>query len=86
MKCFVANGHAMGGRERAGDSAKAAYYETKARQSFDTAVKLGNALGFTGLRINQDFGMVQARELPTIVKDESYFLSIAATCKAMGLM
>lgn len=86
MKCFVANGHAVGLRQRAGDTAKAAVYESKARLSFDTAVKLGRALGYSGDRINEDFGLAQTRELPPMVTDQRYFISAVATCKALGLM
>lgn len=86
MKCFVANGHARGMRQRAGDEAKAAAYETKARMSFDTAVKLGRALGYSGDRMDQDFGLAQTRELPAMVSDQKYFVEAAATCKALGLM
>ncbi|HEY4942286.1 MAG TPA: hypothetical protein VII56_12735 [Rhizomicrobium sp.] len=86
MKCFVANGHAIGLRKRAGDEAKAALSEAKARQSFDTAQKLGRLLGFSDDRINQDFALAQTRELPPMVTDDSYFLKAVATCKALGLM
>ncbi|MDP1735992.1 MAG: hypothetical protein Q8L23_00975 [Caulobacter sp.] len=86
MKCFVANGHAIGLRERAGDTVKAAYYETRARLSFDTAMKLGAVLRLSGSRIDQDFRLAQTRELPPMVTDETYFLDAVATCKALGLM
>lgn len=86
LSCFVANSHAMGISKRGGDAAKMAHYERKARLSFDNAVRLGKALGYSGTRVDQDFGIVQARELPPMVNDEAYFLKTAATCKALGLM
>ena len=86
MKCFVANGVATGEREDAGDREAAARYERTARKSFNTAVKLGEALGYTGTRINQDFGLAQARELPKLATDGAYNRTTATTCRALGLM
>ena len=86
MKCFIANGAASGERGDAGDAEAASRYERAARRSFDLAVQLGGKLGFSGGRINQDFGLAQARELPKLVADPAYNRSVAATCKALGLM
>lgn len=86
IKCFIANGHASGLRERAGDPEKAKYYDAKAHLSFDTATKLGAALQLSGSQIDEDFGTAQARELPTMVTDQKYFGVIVANCKALGLM
>jgi hypothetical protein len=86
MKCFVVNGNATGERLDAGDSAEAAAYEAQARRLFDLAVRLGQSLGYSRDRMEQDFGLAQARELPKLVKDVAYYRSAAATCRAMGLM
>tara|TARA_R110002051_G_scaffold269600_1_gene329789 strand:- start:4808 stop:5197 length:390 start_codon:yes stop_codon:yes gene_type:complete len=86
LKCFVANGRAIGLQERAGDLESAARYEQKARLSFDAAVRLGQSLGFSGTRINQDLGIAQGRELPQMVSDTVYFERAVATCRALGLM
>jgi hypothetical protein len=86
MKCFVANGRAMGLRKRAGDVAMTRYYEDKSRQSFDTAVKLGLSLDRDRDQIEQDFSIVQVRELPEIIRNDGYFRDAIATCKALGLM
>ena len=86
MRCFVADGIARGDQQDAGNEAKAAAFEAKARKSFDTAVKLGNLLGYSGSRVNQDFGMAQTYELPKMIKDTTYYRKAVATCKALGLM
>jgi hypothetical protein len=86
MTCFVANGVVLGDYQKRGDSVDAASSDGKARRSFDTATALGAKLGFSGDRINQDFGLVQARELPRMVSDPAYFRKAATTCKALGLM
>jgi hypothetical protein len=83
MKCFVVNGTAIG--EQRDTRAKAAY-EAKARYSFDVAVRLGEALGYSGDRITQDFGLMQTRELPKLVADPAHIREAVATCKALGLM
>lgn len=86
LKCFVANGNARAERQAAGDDASAASYEAYARRSFDAAVFLGQRLGYTGSRINQDFGLTETRELPSMVADPSYARQAAAMCKSAGLM
>lgn len=86
MKCYVANGAAYGERADAGDDEAAARYERAARKSFDTAVKLGGVLGFSGSRIDQDFGLATARELPKLVADQAYSRQALAVCRAIGLM
>ena len=86
MKCYIANGAAYGERADAGDEVAAARYERGARKSFDTAVKLGGVLGFSGSRIDQDFGLATARELPKLVADQAYNRQALAVCRAIGLM
>lgn len=86
IKCFIANGILSGDREDAGDKSGAASYEAKARQSFDVAGKLGAALNYSGSRINQDFGLAQAHELPRLVRDAGYLRRVSAMCRSAGLM
>lgn len=86
MKCFVANGHAEGMKQRSGDTAAAARYEAGSRASFDAALKLGKTLGYSNRRMNQDFEMVQVRELPPMVTDTDYFRRAVTTCRTLGLM
>ena len=86
MKCFVANGAARGDNLDAGDNATAATFEAGARKSFDTARKLGDVLGYSGSRQDQDFGLAQARELPRFVADKAYLRKSLSTCKAVGLL
>lgn len=86
IKCFVAASVATGEREDAGDRDAATRYEHSARKSFDTASALGEKLGFSGSRINQDFGMAQAAQLPKLVRDLNYYRDTAAMCRALGLM
>lgn len=85
MKCFVAYGTARGNEQDAGNASEASGYESHARQSFDIAVALGDKLGFTGGRQNEDFGMAQSRELPKFVQDRAYLKSTLTTCKSAGL-
>jgi hypothetical protein len=86
MKCFVADGILTGDERERGDKAKEVTFEAKARQSFETAEKLGDVLGYSGTRVNEDFGLAQAREMAKLMYDAAYFKRAAATCKALGLM
>lgn len=86
IKCFVVAGAAAGERKDAGDATRASSYEAAARRAFDAASGFGLQLGYTNSRINQDFGLAQASELPKLVKDQAYNRASAGTCKAMGLL
>jgi hypothetical protein len=85
VKCFVANGSARGTSNDAGDTAKAAAFERRARASFDTASALADKLGYSGSRLDQDLGLAQAQELPKFVRDITYLRNTLATCKGLGL-
>ncbi|MBI1262771.1 MAG: hypothetical protein GC184_13715 [Rhizobiales bacterium] len=86
MKCFVANGFANGERLDAGDAAKAAIYDRQARRSYDLAYTAGQKLGLSEEQVTRDINFVQATELPKMVRDQQYFISAVATCKALHLM
>lgn len=86
MKCFVVNGLLAGRSRDAGDKAQRAAYETSARQSFDIAEKLGQTLGYSDNRVNQDFALAQTEELPKLVADGMHLQRMIATCKALGLI
>jgi len=86
LKCFVANGIAVGDARDARNAERANASDTMARKSFDTAKKLGSLLGYSGDRMQQDFSLAQTYELPRMMKDLSYYRDAAATCKALGLM
>lgn len=86
IRCFVANGNARGDRQRAGDQAGAARYERQARQSFDAASTFGVALGYSRERIERDMQTRMDRELPLMVRDNSYFRNVVAQCRGVGLM
>lgn len=73
-------------RERAGDTAKAAYYESKAAESYGVAEALGAALGFSKQQVGRDAAAAQAEHLAAMVRDDAYFRQIVANCKALGLM
>ncbi len=86
IKCFIANGIVAGDWHRDGNSAKQLASEAKARESFDLATRAGETLGYSGTRMNEDFGLAQTAELPRMMTDVAYFKRTAATCKALGLM
>ena len=86
IRCFLANGYASDGRRKAGDAARATAYDTKARQSFDLAYAAGNRIGLNDTKIGRDLDYYQSIELPRFIRDEKYLLSVASTCKALGLM
>jgi len=86
LLCFLANGLAHGMRERAGDTAKAAYYKSKAAESYGVAEILGSALGLSKQQVGRDAAAAQARYLPDMVHDDVYFRQVVANCKALGLM
>jgi len=86
VKCYIANAHARGQRQRAGDAAKADYYSNKAAQAYDAAHVVGAALWLSRTRMTADFEAAQARQLPAMVRDQAYFYAAAADCKAAGLM
>ncbi len=84
--CFIANGIVAGDYRRDGNGPKQADFEAKARESFDIATRAGDALGYSGTRVNQDFGLAQTEETPRLVRDPAYFRKTAAMCKSLGLM
>lgn len=86
LKCFVANGNALGERRAAGDQAGVARYDAGGKRSYDGAFKLGAALGLTDRQINRDLDATESSELPRMVKDRNYFIDTVATCKGLGLM
>jgi len=86
LKCAVANGLASDDHHDAGDNAKAADYRAKARRSFDLAYQIGAKLGLSESQIAHDLEFAQDSELPRMMRDRTYYLSTAATCKALGLM
>ncbi len=86
MKCLVADGLLAGRYRDAGDATRQRAYEASARQSFDIAEKLGEALGYSENRINQDFSLAHTEELPTLVSDAAHLRRLTASCKALGLM
>lgn len=86
MKCFIANGIVTADMRREGNKMQEAAFEARARQSFEIAVKLGDKLGYSGTRVNEDFGLAQTRETVRLMNDGAYFKRTAATCKALGLM
>jgi hypothetical protein len=86
IKCFVADGIVAGDYRRDGNQVAQAALEAKARESFDIATRAGDALGYSGTRVYQDFGLAQAEEVPRLVREPAYFRKAAAMCKALGLM
>ena len=86
IKCAVANSLAGDDRHDAGDEAGAAAYKSKSRRSFDLTYTLGGKLGYEQNQIAHDLDFAQLSEMPKMVRDRSYFMSTAATCKALHLM
>ena len=86
IKCFVAGGLASDNRHDAGDETGASAYRAKARQSFNVAYTAGAKLGMTDRQVARDLDFAQDTELTRMLRDNSYFTSTAATCKAVGLM
>jgi hypothetical protein len=86
INCFVANGLAHGMRVRAGDPAKASYYESKAREAHSVATILGQALGLSKAQIEDDFEGARTHEAPLMAQDDRHFRSVVADCKARELM
>lgn len=84
LKCFIAYGSARSDAKDLGRISEAQAYETKARSSFDVGNKLGTVLHYSGTRVNQDFGLAQADELPKMVKDKAYLKKTLAYCEAAG--
>ena len=85
MECFVAEGVARGYDLNVGDKARADELERRARVSFDTAVKLGNELGYTGTRVNEDLGLTQSEEVPKFYRDIQYLKAQIAKCESVGI-
>jgi hypothetical protein len=86
IKCAVANSLAGDDRHDAGDEAGATAYKSKSRRSFDLTYTLGEKLGYEQKQIAHDLDFAQLSEMPKMVRDRGYFLSSAATCKALHLM
>ncbi|MBS0473083.1 MAG: hypothetical protein JSR60_18580 [Proteobacteria bacterium] len=86
LKCYVTLAYARDERRSAGDRSKSEFYGLKARQSFDVAYQTGEKIGLTDDRIHSDLESAQEAELPHLMRDEQYFRSMGATCKAVGLL
>ncbi len=86
VRCFIANAIASGDRQRAGDPAKAAYYERMAKKAHGTAYVLGDVLGFKRDQITRDFERAEREETPAMRRDQAYFYRIVGRCKALELM
>lgn len=86
IKCAVADSLAGDDRHDVGDEAGAAAYKDKSRRSFDLTYTLGDKLGYAQDRIRRDLDFAQLSEMPKMMRDRSYFMSTAATCKALHLM
>lgn len=86
LKCFAANAHAGETLREASEPARAAEHDRSARASFDAAVRLGRALGYTNQRVNGDLRQLQSTEMARLVGDTAYFREMVLTCRAMGLM
>lgn len=85
-KCFLANIHARGIREDAGDPAGARRYAEGARASYDAARVAALALGYTEDHLEADIRRTREQELASLVRDPAYFRSAVATCRTLGLM
>jgi len=85
MECFVAEGVARGYDLHVGDTARADALERRARVSFDTAMKLGDELGYSGTRMNEDLGLTQSAEVPKFDHDVNYLKSQIAKCESVGI-
>jgi len=86
LKCFVAAGHAYADRRDLHDEEGGAYFNSKAKHSWDVALRLSKQLGYSGDRFEADTNGAMDRELPLMVKDPAYFTQVANQCKAYGLM
>lgn len=86
LKCYVTNARASIMRQKQGDPAKAAIYNTQAQHAFDGAVTLGRSLGLTNRQINGDLDKVESDEFPRMLTDTGYFTQAVSACKAIGLM
>jgi hypothetical protein len=86
IKCAVANSLAGDDRHDVGDEVGASGYKDKSRRSFDLTYTLGGKLGYAQDRITRDLNFAQLSEMPKMMRDRSYFMSTAATCKALHLM
>lgn len=85
MKCFVAEGVARGYDLHVGDTARADALERRARVSFDTAMKLGDELGYSGTRMNEDLGLTQSAEVLKFDHDINYLKAQIAKCESAGI-
>jgi hypothetical protein len=86
IRCFVANGVAMDDYKDAQQPAQAAAYERKAAQSFDLAYQAGRKIGLSDSRIESDLDGARRTELPSMMRDKTYFAKAVAECRAVGLM
>ncbi len=86
MKCFVVDTRLSALRKKAGDEAKASYYDEKSKVAFDDAVALGLKVGLSKDQIERDFNVVQVREIPELLGNDKYFRESIATCKVLGLV
>jgi len=86
LKCAVANGVAEQDEHDAGHPQRVVEFEQKSHRSFDLAVSLGGKIGLSNEQIQRDLDAAKDNELPRMMRDQSYYLGIVSTCKAVGLM
>ncbi len=85
IKCFVAYGTARGNSHDVGDLRQASAYEASARSAYDVAERLADILGYPKSKVDQDFALAQAQELPRFVQDRTYLARTITTCGLAGL-
>lgn len=86
LKCAVADGVAEGDERDLGHADKAADFEAKTQRAFNLAYTFGAKVGLTSGQVQHDLDMARDTELPRMIRDRNYYLSVVATCKAVGLM
>lgn len=70
LRCFVATGR----QDEAG-----------ARVSYNAALRLGRAQGFTNARINADFADTMSTENLRIARSEAYRQQLLSECRRLGM-
>lgn len=86
IRCFLANRLAARSRQKQGDQAGAAAYDAKGKTAFGVAGIMGEVLGYSTERVNQDMQRMMEPEMARMMNEPGYFKSVAAACKAAELM
>lgn len=86
VTCFVANVVAEGSWKDRGETERARRYGATAEIAFNAAVRMGQVLGLTGVRVQADLDQAVDSQMAPMMRDQAYFDRVVGQCRSVGLM